>query len=449
MAANGKFIVHVISGTHWDREWRYTVAQSKLRLAALIDDLLRVLEEPGYRCFHIDGGAVVLEDYLSLRPGKAEQIEAYVRAGRISLVNWYTLPEEFIVAPEALVRNLLVGKRMSGRLGGAMKTGYTATSYGQVSQLPQIYRGFGIETAPFYRGTNKFQTPPVFRWKGPDGSELNVIRCFDEVTRTNWFFYVHQPVVLGKQPKDTTYRYDAGQMPVHMADAELYGADFQVLKESDAFCEDAAVLRRAWEGLKAQAGPQAIAGHVLALDMEDNAKAYRGLPRLLERMNAAVGEAEFRQDRLDEYVGAVVEAPRGGQCPPYKVVEGELRLTAVTPGWNGLLGMTQSSRMQLKLMNERAETALISVAEPLASVAAALGCEYPRACWMRRGGTCCKIMRTTASAGRRWTRCIGTCRCGFGRPRRWRTRPAGWRANMFGRSWTCRQRGDISRAISR
>lgn len=379
MGKTDKFVVHVISGTHWDREWRYTVPQSKLRLAALIDDLLKVLEEePGYRCFHIDGGAVVLEDYLSLRPRNAEKVAAYVRAGRISLVNWYTLPEEFIVAPEALVRNLLVGRRMSGQWGGAMKTGYTATSYGQVSQLPQIYRGFGIETALFYRGTNKLQTPPVFRWKGPDGSELTVIRCFDEVTRTNWFFYVHQPVVLGKQPKDTTYRYDAGQMPVHMADAELYGTDFQVLKESDAFCEDATVLWRVWEGLKAQAGPQAIGGHVLALDMEDNAKAYRGLPRLLERMNAVLGgEAEFRQERLDEYVAEVLRAIDGGK--KLSGVSGELRLTAIAPGWNGLLGMTQSSRMQIKLMNERAETALIGVAEPLASAAWGLGGEYPRA----------------------------------------------------------------------
>ena len=102
-----------------------------------------------------------------------------------------------------------------------MKSGYTATSYGQPSQLPQLYNGFGITDAIFYRGTNKHVLTPLFTWRGADGSVLDTLRTFDEVTRTNWFFYVHGPAVLGKGEKDLTYTYDKAQLPVHMADMKV------------------------------------------------------------------------------------------------------------------------------------------------------------------------------------------------------------------------------------
>ena len=35
--SDSKKTFHVISGTHWDREWRFTAEQSLLRLAELID----------------------------------------------------------------------------------------------------------------------------------------------------------------------------------------------------------------------------------------------------------------------------------------------------------------------------------------------------------------------------------------------------------------------------
>ena len=63
--------------------------------------------------------------------------------------------------------------------GGPMKAGYTATSYGQISQLPQIYSGFwygGFVIIPRYKqapGCNRFAGG-----EGPDGSEIYHIRCF-------------------------------------------------------------------------------------------------------------------------------------------------------------------------------------------------------------------------------------------------------------------------------
>ena len=73
---------------------------------------------------------------------------------------WYTLPELNTIAPESIVRNLLIGQRWGKEFGCGMATGYTATSYGQISQMPQIYHGFGCMTAMSYRGTDSTRCRP-------------------------------------------------------------------------------------------------------------------------------------------------------------------------------------------------------------------------------------------------------------------------------------------------
>ncbi len=218
-----KLEMHVISGTHWDREWRYTAEQSKVRLVNLIDSLINILEnKSSYHSFLLDGGTVILEDYLSIRPENKERIKKLIKEKRIFLVNWYTLPDMFTVAPESILRNILIGQEMGNQFGGCMKTGYTATSYGQVAQLPQIYNKFGIDSIYFYRGLNKYVVPPCFLWEAPEGSKLLGIRGFDVATRTNWFFYVHQPLVLNKEPIDTSYQFQKENLPVHLADEYSY-----------------------------------------------------------------------------------------------------------------------------------------------------------------------------------------------------------------------------------
>ena len=67
-AERHKYVVHLTSGTHWDRKWRYTAEQSKLRRAELMDHVFEVLEKhPDYKQFQLDGGSVMLEDYLTMQ----------------------------------------------------------------------------------------------------------------------------------------------------------------------------------------------------------------------------------------------------------------------------------------------------------------------------------------------------------------------------------------------
>ncbi|NJK45801.1 MAG: hypothetical protein HC933_17420, partial [Pleurocapsa sp. SU_196_0] len=57
--------VIVVSHTHWDREWYHPLGVMRPRLAALIDTLI---DQPDGLPFLLDGQAIVLEDYLALRP---------------------------------------------------------------------------------------------------------------------------------------------------------------------------------------------------------------------------------------------------------------------------------------------------------------------------------------------------------------------------------------------
>ena len=73
--------VHVVSHTHWDREWYHPAERFRQRLVALIDEVLDDPDAP--RGFLLDGQAVVLEDYLAVRPERASELASALREGRI------------------------------------------------------------------------------------------------------------------------------------------------------------------------------------------------------------------------------------------------------------------------------------------------------------------------------------------------------------------------------
>ena len=130
---------HVISNTHWDREWRYPSQETRTHLVELMDWLLKLLEKyPDYKHYHLDSQTIPLEDYLEIRPEKKELLQKHISGGRILVGPWYTLPEMNTVSGEAIIRNLMRGHKIGSEFGRVMKIGYTPTSYGQISQIAQI-----------------------------------------------------------------------------------------------------------------------------------------------------------------------------------------------------------------------------------------------------------------------------------------------------------------------
>jgi mannosylglycerate hydrolase len=161
--------------THWDREWYVPFEVFRLRLGRVVDGVLDVLErDEAFSCFTLDGQAVVLEDYLEVRPEEEARLRALLAAGRLEVGPWYVLADELLVGGEALVRNLLVGRRVCRRFGvEPTAVGYAPDSFGHPSQLPQVLAGFGIGTFFFSRGLGDQldDVGVVFVWRAA-GSEV-------------------------------------------------------------------------------------------------------------------------------------------------------------------------------------------------------------------------------------------------------------------------------------
>jgi len=163
--------LHIISHTHWDREWYLTFQQFRLKLVHLIDKLLDLLEsDPNFKYFMLDGQTIVLDDYLVMRPEMESVLRTHIQSGRILIGPWHILPDMFLVSPEAHVRNLLQGARTARKFGPKMPIGYIPDPFGHPGQVPQILNGFGIQAASLWRGLS--DQPAELWWKSPDGSTI-------------------------------------------------------------------------------------------------------------------------------------------------------------------------------------------------------------------------------------------------------------------------------------
>ena len=229
-------IFHVISNTHWDREWRYPFQRNRQMLVDMIDRVLDILQkEPKYKAFHLDSQSIVLKDYLEIRPHKKSLIQKFVKQKRLLIGPWYILPEEFQVGGENLIRNLLLGHKICKEIGRVSKIGYSPFSWGQISQLPQIYNEFKIELIMFYRGINSIDSKKAeFIWEGADGTKLISSR-FSTMPRYNFYFYIYRKVMFDQDFGDVEQKWSNGDLLFHPADKELYEEDYSIAKNKNEY----------------------------------------------------------------------------------------------------------------------------------------------------------------------------------------------------------------------
>ncbi|HEV7703389.1 MAG TPA: hypothetical protein VGO46_03810, partial [Gemmatimonadaceae bacterium] len=164
-------IVHVVSHTHWDREWYHPVGRFRQRLVSLIDALVDDATDTGP--FLLDGQAIVLEDYLSVRPERRDAIAARLRDGSLEAGPWYVLADELIPSGESFVRNLLAGRAVLRSLGATSPNVlYSPDAFGHPAALPAIAAGFGMPLIVLWRGYGGAKHPDgdAARWLAPDGS---------------------------------------------------------------------------------------------------------------------------------------------------------------------------------------------------------------------------------------------------------------------------------------
>ncbi|HEX2781594.1 MAG TPA: glycoside hydrolase family 38 C-terminal domain-containing protein [Gemmatimonadaceae bacterium] len=315
--------LHVVSHTHWDREWYQPAGRFRQRLVALVDELL---DDPpaGESSFLLDGQAVVVEDYLAVRSERRDALAALLRAGRLEAGPWYVLADELIPSGEALVRNLLAGRRVIRALGAEPPPVlYCPDSFGHPAALPALARGFGLDVVIVWRGYGGARWPvgDSVRWRAPNGDEA---------------LLYHLP-----------------------PDGYEFGSSLPVVSS-------AAALR--WKRIRDVLAPRATTGVALLTHGADHHARQRDESRALDLLrDSARPDADVRTTSLARFAERLRDAARTASLP---TVEGELRDSY---GYTWTLQGTFATRAVQKRRNARAERLLLREAEPWSALAQGRG----------------------------------------------------------------------------
>ncbi|MFW5981296.1 MAG: alpha-mannosidase [bacterium] len=374
--------IKVISNTHWDREFRKSFEKTRHSLMRMLDTTLDILEnDPEYHSFTMDGHSIMIDDYLEMRPEREEQIKKFVQEGRLIIGPYYTLAEEFSISHEALVRNLLYGKKTVEKYGGETGTvAYTPSSWGQTGQLPQILKNFAIDKMMFYRGISHHESDAEFIWQAPDGTEVLASR-FALYARYNWYYQVHRPVTR-KQEFEKDYiwgEYD--EVPVRPADNSLEkGESFELKSPVTNYYKEN--LKEAIEKMVAREGSHFTTEVFLAMNGHDISVAYPLESKIIKDAQEILGD-EYRIEHTD-LEGFWEEVEKHLEREKMAVLEGERRAHLKEGMWTFLFPATISARTYLKQQDFKAYNNIVYNAEPLAVLANRSGSNYPLA-YLDRG----------------------------------------------------------------
>lgn len=411
--------MHLIINTHWDREYRWSFSETQFRLAEAVDDLIDIMQkDPDFTYFHTDSQVSMLDDYLDIRPERTEDLKKLVAEGRILTGPWYTLPAEFLVSGEALTRNLLMGHTIARKLGKVMKAGYNIFSWGQVSQLPQLYHQFGMDSIVFYRGIDQSKLNSLeFRWKASDGTEVLGL-TFGALHRLNFWRYVYLPYILGD---DNAEKGDQKIARDNLGDAyltHLCDDQIDVINHSLHNQTCARDLDGALKGMKellATVTDKSSVEDLLFLQGFDQENPDPIVSELVARINENIDYGTVKVSSLEDYLETLETKLRErGIFPNLPVLSGEmLEVERVGDAFGPLYNGVFSARMPIKLKNSRCQSLLSGRAEPSAVWAMSAGASYPTVSMNRAWKTLlqnqqhdgiggCHVDRVTATMNERY-----------------------------------------------
>jgi alpha-mannosidase len=304
--------IHLISHTHWDREWYLTFQQFRIKFIHLMDSLFEILDnDSDFKFFLLDGQTIILEDYLQIRPEREPDLMRYIRDGRLLIGPWYVSPDEFLIAPESHIRNLLEGDLLCKKYGGKMLVGYLPDTFGHIGQMPQILQGFGINAACLWRGLD--DQPCELIWQAPDGSKVLLA-------------YLRN-----------SYSNAAG---LTTADPDKFISEIH--EQSKSLSHYSAT------------------GEILLMHGTDHMEPSADLTKAIGFYQQKVGQNDLIHSSLPIYLEAIRSSliSNSNQLP---IIIGELRLSKHSP----ILQNVLSTRIWLKQCNHECENELLKWVEPL------------------------------------------------------------------------------------
>ena len=165
----------VVAG-HLDIEWYQPLRSYRFWTIDTFEDLKKAAKREDFTSYILDGQVFPLEEYLEVVPEDEGEIRELIKKGKLVIGPFYTQFDEWLPSAENMIRNCLYGKRKAESFGSYMRAGYLPDNFGHPLQLPQILRGFGIDSLLFMRGLPEIPGghPDEFIYRGLDGSEVLV-----------------------------------------------------------------------------------------------------------------------------------------------------------------------------------------------------------------------------------------------------------------------------------
>ena len=366
---------HFISNTHWDREWKFSAQRTRHMLVTAIDMLLDIFEkEPDYKHFHLDSQTLPIQDYLEINPEKKEILKKYISEGKLAVGPWFCLPDELCVGGESLIRNLLLGHKIANEFGKVSKTGYSPFGWGQISQMPQLYHGFGIDFASFYRGLNTYMAPKSeFYWEGADGTTIYASRL-GQRPRYNMWYIMQRPVFYGKRDGDNRrVSWGAGDGIFRFADPARCEYEYQYSHRKYEY-HDEYIAEKTEQALSEQDDEWTTPNRFWSNGHDSSIPDMRE-SRLIKDANAVYEGVDVFHSTVYDFEQSVIR-DFDKNSP---VLKGEMRYPFTKGSVSALFGWVLSARIKVKQENFETERLLTSYTEPMAVFASVCGAVYPQA----------------------------------------------------------------------
>jgi alpha-mannosidase len=318
--------IHLVSHTHWDREWYLPAVRFRQLLVDMVDELLDDPPTDG-ASFLLDAQTVVLDDYLAVRPERASELTALLKAGALEAGPWFVQADELMPSGEALVRNLLAGRRTLRSIGiDAPPVMYCPDTFGHPAALPVLARGFGCTSIIASRGYGGARWPAgdAVWWHGPDGHRV----LFYHLSRTGY--------------------ETAASLPA-----------------------DRDAMHARWQSMRNDLVPRSVLGAVLMMNGADHHARQQGLREAIGLLTDLARPDEVRASSLRAFGEDIAVRAAALTLPD---VRGELRDSY---GWMWTLQGTFASRAHQKRRNASLERMLTRDVEPWAALAARVRSRRP------------------------------------------------------------------------
>lgn len=318
---------HIISHTHWDREWYLPYEKHHMRLVMLIDQILDAIDnDPDFKSFHLDGQTICVDDYLQVKPQNRERLMNAISHKKINIGPWYILQDAFLTSAEANVRNGYYGDLDCQRYGGKTSVGYYPDTFGIYAQAPQILKELDINNMIFGRGVST------------TGFNNKVSNDFESKYSEMIVKSSNETEVLGIL--FANWYSNGNEIPVNEFEAKKY-----------------------WDKKLAECEMYTNSNHLLFMNGCDHTPYQASVTEAIKVANELYPDVEFIQSSFDEYLKALTTDVKQEQLSS---ISGELT-SQNTDGLYTLVN-TASSRISQKISNARIQNKYEFIVEPLSAL---------------------------------------------------------------------------------